>query len=118
MAPPRILPPVMLPVAEINPGVVTLPPAMFPVTLSALTTFELRLNPPAFKLPPVMLPVALINPVTYSPVVSHTTTFDVPATPTVMLALLNTVTFEVPLAMFDPPPPPAIPVSNEPLPMK
>ena len=59
------LPPVMLAVAEINPGVVTLPPAMLLVTLSADTTFELKLNPAAFKLPPVTLPVTLtVVPVT------------------------------------------------------
>ena len=55
------LPPVILPVAEINPGVVKLAPAMAPVTLSADTTFELRLMPAAFKLPPVMLPATDTN---------------------------------------------------------
>ena len=49
----------MLPVAEIKPGVVRLAPAIFAVTLSVDITFELRLNPAAFKLPPVMLPETL-----------------------------------------------------------
>ena len=59
LAPPNTLPPVMLPVALINPGVVMLAPAIFAVTLSADTTFELRLRPAAFRLPPVMLPLTL-----------------------------------------------------------
>ena len=47
------------------------------------------------------LPVALINPVTYSPVVANTATFDVPPTPTVTLPPeLTTVTFELPLLIF------------------
>ena len=54
------LPPAMLPVALINPGVIKLPPAMFDVTFSAETTLPLKLNPTAFKLLPVMLPLALI----------------------------------------------------------
>ena len=65
-----MLPPVMLPVAEINPGVVTLPLAMFAVTFKLLTTFELRLNPAAFKLPPVTLPEALTIPVLTLPLVT------------------------------------------------
>ena len=51
--------PVILPVAEIKPGVSKLPPAMFGVTFSADTTLLLKLNPAAFKLPPVILPVTL-----------------------------------------------------------
>jgi hypothetical protein len=53
------LPPKILPVTEINPGVVTLPPAMFAVTLRSDITFELKLKPAAFKFPLVMLPLAL-----------------------------------------------------------
>ena len=124
------LPPVMLPVTLTVVPVtlptkvpIKLPPEMlavvvtFDVELIADTTFELKLKPAAFRLPPVTLPVALITPVTYSPVVAHTTTFDVPATPTVMLALLNTVTFDVPLVILVPPLL-AMPVSCDPLPMK
>jgi hypothetical protein len=54
------LPPVTLPVAEIDPGVAKFAPAMLPVTFSADTTFELRLNPEAFKFPPVILPLVLM----------------------------------------------------------
>ena len=52
----------MLPTALINPGVVTFPPAMFPVTLSGLTTLPARLKPLAFKFALIMLPPAEINP--------------------------------------------------------
>ena len=37
-------------------------PAILPVTFSAETTFELRLNPPAFKLPASTLPDPLTTP--------------------------------------------------------
>ena len=57
IAPVIMLPPFTLPVADIRPGVVTLPAAMLPVTLSALTTLLVRLRPAALRLPPVMLPV-------------------------------------------------------------
>ena len=70
---------------------------------------------PVLMLPPVMLPVAEINPVTYSPVVAYTATFDVPPTPTAMLPPeLTTVTFELPeLILLDDV---DTPVSKEPLP--
>ena len=58
MLAPLKLPPVMLPVADIKPGVVKLAPAMAPVTFSADTTLLLKLSPAAFRLPPVMLPLA------------------------------------------------------------
>ena len=54
------LPPVMLAVAEIKPGVVTLPPAILPVTLSADITLLLKLSPAASKLPPEILPVVVM----------------------------------------------------------
>ena len=55
-----VMPPaVTLPEELTCPAVVMLPPVIFAVTLSADTTFELRLNPAAFKLPPVTLPLAL-----------------------------------------------------------
>ena len=54
----------------------TEPNKLDPVTVPA----EL-INPPVKTLPPVMLPLALITPVTYSPVVAYTATFDVPPTP-------------------------------------
>ena len=119
LAPPRMLPPVMLPAALIKPGVVMLPPAIFDVTFSALTTFELKLRPAAFRLPPVMLPdvlivpdpaamlppvmvpLAAIVPITLNPVGAKTTTFEVPLTLTVILALGAAIlTFDVPLLML------------------
>ena len=65
-----------------------------------------------------MLPEALIMPVTYSPVVANVAT-PVPATPTVTLPLAAATTFDVPFTIeLGVPPPPDIPVSNEPLPTK
>ena len=52
----------MLPVEDTMPLVLIFAAAMLLVTFNALTTFELKLNPAAFKLPPVMLPLALIEP--------------------------------------------------------
>ena len=55
----------MLPVIMAIPVPITLPPAtlavvvMLAALVNALTTFELKLNPAAFKLPPIMLPVTL-----------------------------------------------------------
>ena len=70
---------------------------IFEVEFSADITLELRLNPAAFRLSPVILPVALINPVTNSPVVANTATFDVPPTPMATLPPeLTTRTFDVP----------------------
>ena len=117
----------LLPNISPVPDIVPAPNSMLPpeilavvVMLAALTradtTFELKLNPVAFKLPPVMLPLALIKPVTYSPVVAHTMTFDVPATPTVTLELLNTNTLLVPLLIFVDVA--VMPVNADPLPMK
>ena len=57
--------------------------------------------PAVTMLPPVTLPDALISPVTYSPVVANTATFDVPPTPTVTLPPeLTTVTLLVPLLIL------------------
>ena len=60
-------------------------------------------NPPVKMLPPdtlaadIILPLALINPVTYSPVVAKTATFDVPPIPIATLPPeLTTRTFDVP----------------------
>jgi hypothetical protein len=66
-----ILQPVMLPVADIKPGVVTLPPAILLVTFKLLTTFELKLNPAAFKLPATTLLDALsvVAEITLAPVI-------------------------------------------------
>ena len=47
---------VILPVADTNPAVVTLPPVMLPVATT---------RPTVFKLPPVMLPVATTNPLVF-----------------------------------------------------
>jgi hypothetical protein len=63
-----MLPPVMLPVALINPPVKILPPVMLPVVLTVppaggamLATIVVALIVPLVTmLPPVMLPVALI----------------------------------------------------------
>ena len=61
------------------------------------------------------LPLADIKPVTYSPVVANTATFDVPPMPTDTLPPeLTTVTFDVPLLMFELEL--EIPVNCEPLP--
>ena len=82
---------------------------MFPVAVT---------NPPVDRLPPVTVPLALIKPVTYSPAVDQTTTFDVP--PMVKLALppFAVVRFVVPLisANAELAVPAARPVSCEPLP--
>ena len=141
----KMLPPVMFPVALINPPVNTLPPVIFaalvivlvadinppvntlpPVMLALADTTEPNklepvtvpvelINPPVSKLPPVILPLADINPVTYSPVVANTATFDVPPTPTETLPPeLTTVTFDVPKLMLDTLV--ITPVSKEPLP--
>ena len=64
-----------------------------------------------------MLPEALITPVTYSPVVANVATL-VPATPTVTLPEAAATTFDVPFTIELGVPPPDIPVSNEPLPIK
>ena len=60
--------PVTLPVADRLPAVSKLPPdtlavvVIFDVEFRADTTFELRLNPAAFKLPAITLPVAEMLP--------------------------------------------------------
>ena len=49
----------------------------------------------------MILPLALTTPVTYSPVVANTATFDVPPMPTETLPPeLTTVTFELPLLIL------------------
>ena len=75
LAPPRTLPPVMLPVADIAPAVVTFPP--------------------------ITLPVADTIPVTYSPVLAHVV-IALPATLAVMLLLALTVILLVPFVIADP----------------
>ena len=63
-----------------------------------------------------MFALADINPVTYSPVVANTATLPVPPTPTVTLPPEVAIdTFDVPLAIFAPPP--DIPVNWDPLPI-
>ena len=52
------------------------PPVIAPVAL---------INPLVKTLPPVTLPLALTTPVTYAPVGANTTTLPTPLTPTVML---------------------------------
>ena len=122
------LPPVMLPVTLTVVPVtlptkvpIKLPPEILAVVVmlaadtKALTTFELKLKPAAFRLPPVTLPVAEIKPVTYSPVVANTATFDVPPMPMATLPPeLTTVTLLVPLLMLATEV--ITPVSNAPLP--
>jgi hypothetical protein len=98
-----------VPVTLINPAVKMLPPVMLAVALT---------NPLVNKLPPVMLPLALTTPVTYSPVVEYTMTFDVPPMLTLTLPPeLATATLDVPL-LIDVLEPEAMPVSNDPLPIK
>ena len=108
------LPPVILPVTLTVVPVtlpttvpIKLPPEMLAVVVMlaadtrADTTLPLRLSPAAFRLPPITLPLALIKPVTYSPVVSNTATFDVPPMPMATLPPeLTTVTLLVPLLML------------------
>ena len=110
----------MLPVALTIPAVVILPPITLAVALSVvlLTTLAPVILPPdpvVEMLPPVMLPVTDTSPVTYSPVVAHTTTLLVPPIPAViLLPELTTVILLVPLLIFE-----LLvltPVSNEPLP--
>ena len=88
------------------PAVAKLPPVIVPVA---------EINPAVNTLPPVTLPLALNTPVTYSPVVANTATLLVPPTPTEILPPgLTTVTFELPeliLATLV-----ITPVSNAPLP--
>ena len=65
-----------------------------------------------------MFPLAETIPVTYSPVVANTATFDVPPTPTETLPPeLTTLTFDVPLTICVGVPV-AMPVSCDPLPIK
>ena len=105
----------ILPAAETNPDVRILPPEMFPVVLTTPpgggiklpTKFDATIlpveliSPEVSKLPPMMLPVALIIPVTYSPDVANTTTFDVPPTSTVMLPPdVAILIFDVPLLIL------------------
>ena len=98
------LPPVTFEVALIRPPVNKLAPVTLPVAdMSLANTLPVPLTFPVPNntLPPVMVPVALITPVTYSPVVANTATFEVPPTPMAMLPpALSTVTFEFPLLMF------------------
>ena len=57
-------------------------------------------SPPVKILPPVTLPDALNSPVTYSPVVANTATFDVPPIPIATLPPeLTTRTFDVPFCI-------------------
>ena len=110
------LPLVMLPLADteaaLTAAVVTKLP---PVTLPVVDTDAAETAPAVTTLPPVTLPLALISPVTYSPVVANTATFDVPPTPTVTLPPeLTTVTLLVPLLMLATDV--ITPVSNAPLP--
>ena len=77
---------------------VTLPVRLFIVVNIPASTNP---NPAVAKLPPVILPVAETVPVTTTPVVANTATFDVPPMPTVTLPPeLTTVTFEVPLLIL------------------
>ena len=109
------LPPVMLPVELINPPVNMLPPVMLaalvivlvalinpPVNkLPPVTLAVAEINPAVSTLPPVTLPDALTNPVVVCPVEENTTTFAVPSTLTVTLALAAAIeTFDVPLLML------------------
>ena len=104
--PPRILPPVMLPVAEICPGVdmlpadklpvvlcdplvIKLPPVMLPVALTC---------PAVLTLPPVMLPVALAVPEVIVPVEVTITTSGIP--PTLVTALPPDATTETEVVPF------------------
>lgn len=85
---------------------------------STFTLPDAEIKPAVIMLPPVMLPLADINPVTYSPVVAKTATLPVPPMPTETLPPeLTTLTFDVPLTICVGVPV-AIPVSNEPLPIK
>ena len=64
---------------------------------NALNTLPDKLRLVAFTLLPVILPLTLNNPVTYSPVVANTATFDVPPIPiTTLPPELTTRTFDVP----------------------
>jgi len=72
-----------------------------PVRLFGVVSMPASTNPAVTKLPPVMVPVTETTPVTNSPVVANTATFDVPPMPTVTLPPeLTTVTFEVPLLIL------------------
>ena len=86
------LPPITLPVELINPDVKRLPLIMLAVAL---------IDPLVSKLPPMILPLTLSKPVTYSPDVANTTTFDVPPTSTVMLPPdVAILIFDVPLLIL------------------
>ena len=99
-------------IVMINPDGITRLLKAAPFVLADCVTLPVRLfgvvsilpastNPTLNKLLPVILPVAEIIPVTNSPVVANTATFDVPPMPTVTLPPeLTTVTFEVPLLIL------------------
>ena len=97
----------MLPTPRlVVPDIFAFPPMMLPVA---------DINPAVNKLPPVTLPFALNTPAMYSPVASKTTTLPVPPIPTVTLPPeLTTVTFDVPLLILATLV--ITPVRNEPLP--
>ena len=78
-----MLPPVMLPVAEICPGVITLPTLILPVADSPdeVFTFPVAvINPDALIFAPETLPVAAKYPATFAPADEITITSGVAAT--------------------------------------
>ena len=93
LVPNNTLPPKTLPATD-N----TVPKKLVPVMVPAA-----EINPPVKILPPVTLPLALINPVTYSPVVAQTTTFDVPAIDKLALPFATSMSSSVvPLTILSP----------------
>jgi hypothetical protein len=108
------LPPVILPTAEIKPGVVMLPPAMFEVTVKFDTTFELKLKPAAFKLPPVMLPLALKLAKLNEPVSAKLPALMLPATVMPVVVKIATL-LTPPIEMLEFPPGVCISIDDVPL---
>ena len=95
---PDTLPPIMLPVALINPAVLTLPP----VTLPAALMNPVRLNPEPVRIATLALPPT--SPV-ISPPEPRTVQFDVPLANCVAATLDDTVTLlkNPPSPMKNPP---------------
>ena len=109
-----VLPVTLKLAVEVNAPVIKLPPVTLAVVVMlaaltrALTTFELKLNPAAFKLPPVMLPVTeTVVPVTLPTCVPSILPPEILAVVVMLAALVSAdTTFELRLrpAAFKLPP--------------
>ena len=104
-------------------GIFTL---LLPLLINGPLDTPVSCEPLPIKYAPLILPVVfmLLLPVSnvpaiLTPVPVTTTTFALPTALMVILPFAVAMfTLLLPLAIFEPPPPPDIPVSNEPLPIK